>query len=255
MQSRTLVRRYPLRDGTLVTFDNEAAYEALLTALTQLLDEERDAIAGPSLVIDVGPRALGTDQILDLEALIRRSLGPRVLQIVSGEAADILREDSTTGVVGEGTEAEADAAAAAAAPAGHQAAGAPVPAGTPAGLASPAVLLRRTIRSGQRVTYDGSIVILGDVNPGGEVIATGDIIVLGTLRGLAHAGARSRDRGRIVALRLEPTQLRIGDCIGRAPDQPPRSELCPEVAYVAEDGIVVEPLLGRADRLARLAGL
>lgn len=254
MQTRTLVRRYPLRDGTLVTFDDEAPYETVLTALTQLLDEERDAIAGPSLVIDIGPRALGTDQILDLEALIRRSLGPRVLQIVSGEAADILREDSSTGFVGEVAESDREAADAAA-PAGAPAPGAPVPARTPACRETHAVVLRRTVRSGQRITYDGSIVILGDVNPGGEVIATGDVIVLGALRGLAHAGARSRDQGRIVALRLEPTQLRIGDCIGRAPDQPPRSELCPEVAYVAEDGIVVEPLLGRADRLARLAGL
>ncbi|HEX6989941.1 MAG TPA: septum site-determining protein MinC [Bacillota bacterium] len=251
MQTRTCVRIYPLRDGTLVTLAAEASYEELLAALTQLLDEEKDAFAGPNMVIDVGARVLGTDQLLDLEALIRRGLGPRVLQIVNGEADDILREDGVA-PPGESSAAEAPA------PDGvRTAANGPSPrrrTGEPSAGPPEAVILRRTIRSGQRITYDGSVVIVGDVNPGAEVIATGDVVVLGSLRGMAHAGARARTDARIIALRLEPVQLRIGDCIGRPPDQPRRRGLQPEVAYVADGAIMVEPLLGRAERFVREAG-
>ena len=250
MQIRTCVRRYPLRDRTLVTFAAEDSYDELLTALTQLLDEEPDAFAGPHLVVDVGARVLATDQLLDLEALIRRGLGPRVLQIVNGETDDILREDGVAAADGEPAAPPARAAAGEPGPAAPlRRRDARVAAGPP-----DAVILRRTIRSGQRITYDGSIVIIGDVNPGAEVIATGDVVVLGSLRGLAHAGARGRADARVIALRLEPVQLRIADCIGRQPDEPVRRGVEPEMARVCQGAIVVEPLAGHAERLFRAAG-
>ncbi|MFO7245437.1 MAG: septum site-determining protein MinC [Thermaerobacter sp.] len=248
MQAQTCVRRHPLRDGTLVEFDAAASFDELLAALARLLDEEAHAFAGPNLIIDVGSRVLGTDQLLDLEALIRRELGPRVLQIVNGEADDILREDGA----GDGG-----------APASLRDGGFPpaAPAEPAAGRRdrpavgrSEAVILRRTVRSGQRVTCDGSIVIIGDVNPGAEVIATGDVVVLGSLRGMAHAGARGRIDAQVIALRLEPVQIRIGPCIGRRPDQPPGRSLRPEVARVLDGTIVVEPLAGRRRRPAREPG-
>lgn len=77
--------------------------------------------------------------------------------------------------------------------------------------------VRGTIRSGQRIETEHSLVILGDVNSGGEIVAGGDIIVLGTLRGMAHAGAFEESGGGrvIVAMDLQPTQLRIGNVITR----------------------------------------
>src|SRR5690606_16549171 len=70
------------------------------------------------------------------------------------------------------------------------------------------LLVRRTIRSGQRIDYHGNVVVMGDVNAGAVVTCTGDIVVLGSLRGLAHAGAEGNDEAVVVAFRLEPTQLR-----------------------------------------------
>jgi len=103
------------------------------------------------------------------------------------------------------------------------------------------ILVRRTLRSGQAVSFDGNVVVMGDVNPGSEVLATGDIVVFGSLRGMAHAGSAGNAEACVVALRLIPTQLRIADKITRAPDDETQVPQGPEVAYLREGSIVIEP--------------
>ncbi|NEP54215.1 MAG: septum site-determining protein MinC, partial [Moorea sp. SIO3C2] len=95
--------------------------------------------------------------------------------------------------------------------------------------------LQATVRSGTEVRHPGSIIVLGDVNPGGTLVADGDIFVWGRLRGVAHAGAAGNDACRIMAIHMEPTQLRIADKVARAPQPPEMYQ--PEVAYVGGDGI------------------
>jgi len=102
------------------------------------------------------------------------------------------------------------------------------------------LLVRRTIRSGQRVEYDGNVVVMGDVNPGAVVMSTGDIVVLGSLRGLAHAGAQGNDDAVVMAFRLEPTQLRISQYISRPPDEDGPRPAGPEVARVRNGVIQIE---------------
>lgn len=102
------------------------------------------------------------------------------------------------------------------------------------------LLVRRTIRSGQRVAFDGNVVVLGDLNPGGEVVASGDILVWGALRGTAHAGAAGRTSATVTALRLIPTQLRIAHLITRAPDGQPPAPKGPEIARIKGEAVVVE---------------
>ena len=82
----------------------------------------------------------------------------------------------------------------------------------------------------------GTVVILGDINPGGVVVADGDIVVWGRLRGVAHAGANGNSQCMIMALQMEPTQLRIADCVARAPKQMP-VQFYPEMAHVTLEGI------------------
>lgn len=106
----------------------------------------------------------------------------------------------------------------------------------------PAVIVRRTLRSGQSVRYPGHVVVVGDVNPGAEIIAGGDIVVWGKLRGTVHAGAMGDDAAVVCALQLEPMQLRIGGHIARAPESArERPELRPETARVRGEDIVVAP--------------
>lgn len=102
-------------------------------------------------------------------------------------------------------------------------------------LAEP-LYLQITVRSGVEIRHPGTIVILGDLNPGGSLIASGDILVWGRLRGVAHAGAAGNQESRIMALQMEPTQLRIADAVARAPESTP-DQFHPEVAYVTPDGI------------------
>lgn len=97
-----------------------------------------------------------------------------------------------------------------------------------------------TLRSGQRIETEHSLIVMGDVNSGAELIAGGDIIVLGTLRGVAHAGAYDETGGGrfIFSLVMQPTQLRIGVVISRGT---PENGKCPEIARVDGSTIVVEP--------------
>ena len=102
------------------------------------------------------------------------------------------------------------------------------------------------IRSGVILDHTGHLFIFGDVNPGAEVRATGNIIVLGRLRGTAHAGI-NQELAFVLALRLEPQQLRIGRMVARAADSDlPSAEA--EIAYGTSDRIVVERYAGRLPR-------
>jgi septum site-determining protein MinC len=105
---------------------------------------------------------------------------------------------------------------------------------------SEGALVRRTLRSGQIIRHPGHVVVIGDVNAGAEVIASGDIVIWGRLRGTAHAGATGDDQTIVCALDLAPTQLRIGKHIARSPEGKPRDRPVPETASVQEGRIVVE---------------
>jgi septum formation inhibitor MinC len=106
--------------------------------------------------------------------------------------------------------------------------------------ALPATLYHRgTLRGGQLLQQLGSIVVVGDVNPGAEIVATGDIIVFGALRGTAHAGAQGDAQARVYALELAATQLRIATFI--AADDGTRKPREPQVAYIESDRITIAP--------------
>ncbi|ADI01475.1 MAG TPA: septum site-determining protein MinC [Syntrophothermus lipocalidus] len=103
------------------------------------------------------------------------------------------------------------------------------------------VLIRQNLRSGQRIKHSGNIVLMGDVNPGAEVIAGGSIIVIGSLRGMAHAGVGGDTEAVVAALKLQPTQLRIADHITRSPDG--AGEMWseePEIAHIKDGKVVIE---------------
>lgn len=82
----------------------------------------------------------------------------------------------------------------------------------------PTLYIQRTLRSGQSISSDGNIVIIGDANPGSEIIAKGDITVWGVLGGIAHAGSAGNQYAKIRALKMNAIQLRIADTFARRPD-------------------------------------
>ena len=100
-----------------------------------------------------------------------------------------------------------------------------------------------TVRNGQRIDYQGNIIVMGDVNPGAEIVAAGNIIVLGNLRGMAHAGVNGDMDSVVIALRLQPTQLRIGNIITRSPEDEVEKPDYPEIAYIKGDNLFIEPYI------------
>ncbi len=96
--------------------------------------------------------------------------------------------------------------------------------------------LEMTVRSGAEIRHPGTVILLGDLNPGGIVSADGDIIIWGRLRGIAHAGAGGNVSCLIMALQMEPTQLRIANAVARAPEKLPM-QFYPEVAHITPQGI------------------
>jgi septum site-determining protein MinC len=101
------------------------------------------------------------------------------------------------------------------------------------------LIARRTLRSGQQLRHPGSITVIGDVNPGAEIVAGGDIVVWGKLRGTVHAGAMGNESAVVCALELMPTQLRIAQYFARSPEGR-RRKSPPEVARIREGKIVAE---------------
>jgi septum site-determining protein MinC len=114
----------------------------------------------------------------------------------------------------------------------------------------PATLYHRgTLRGGQTLQQLGTIVVVGDVNPGAELVATGDIVVFGALRGTAHAGAQGDAQARVIALELAPTQLRIATLIAAddGPTAAARSGRGAEVASIEQGRIAIAPLAEMRD--------
>lgn len=210
------------KDGLVVTI-GEGEWPELINELTSHLQHEAAFFSGARTILDTGPRELATEHLRQLKGLFSANrmeiLGIRTTAQRTAEAAAAL---------GIPTKAER----------GHAVGS--VPESNPDQEAEKALFIKRTIRSGQMVQYPGHITIIGDVNPGAQVVAGGDIIVWGRLKGTAHAGARGDDSAIVCALFLAPTQLRIGNHIARSPEGEDRNLPIPEIARVDDKEIVVE---------------
>ena len=110
-----------------------------------------------------------------------------------------------------------------------------------------------TLRSGQVLDCESSIIILGDINPGAKVISKGNIVVLGALKGNAYAGANGNEQAFVAALVMDPIQIKIGDVIARSADKVQEGkkrkkkhsadvEVDPQVAIVKDGNIYIEPI-------------
>ncbi len=119
-------------------------------------------------------------------------------------------------------------------------------------VAIPDQFYRGTLRSGQVISSESSVTIIGDVNPGAKIIAQGNIVILGALKGNAHAGCTGDRSCFIFALDMQPIQIQIGDLIAKSPDKPePKrrvrrkektSEVEAQIAIAKDGNIYIEPI-------------
>ena len=103
------------------------------------------------------------------------------------------------------------------------------------------LVIDKTLRGGQAVETEGSVIVFGNVNPGAQITAGGSVDIRGTCRGLVHAGAAGDSTAFIIADHLMPTQIRIANYVARSPDEPEDFGKA-ERAYVKDGQIVIEPI-------------
>ena len=102
--------------------------------------------------------------------------------------------------------------------------------------------IRKTIRGGQSISYQGNIVIIGDINSGAEIYADGNVIVLGVIKGKVSAGTNGNTKAVIAAFLLQPEILKIANVIAMSPDDVEKPTY-PELARIKDGAIIVEPYL------------
>jgi septum site-determining protein MinC len=177
------------------------------------------------LVLACGDWVLTVADLRDLEPLLLER-GLRLAR-VEAPAPEALVAAASLGLVTQLQRPAEGAASAANEPAGPTAA---------QGL----TIHQGTLRSGDHLQVEGSVLLLGDVNPGARISAAGDVRVWGRLRGVAHAGCQGNRQARIVALQLRPLQLRIAEAVARGPeDLPPLGYA--EQALLVAGAIAIEP--------------
>lgn len=224
-----------IKDGLLVTVSGGGEWREAAPALMARIDQSADFFRGARLTLDVGARAVPAAEL----GRLRDTLSERNISLTA-----VLSESQVTTAAAQALGLKI--ALPASLPATAQA---QIDAETdPEEARESAVLVRRTLRSGRSVRHDGHVVILGDVNPGAEIVAGGDIVVWGRLRGVAHAGAPAAvlagtdangdDAAVVCALDLAPTQLRIARHIATSPAR--KGQPQPEIARVKEGHIVAE---------------
>ena len=221
-----------IRDGLLVSLDPQPNFEDAYSILTSEIQNRGEFLRNSRIALDLGGRIVDVDQIGSMQEVFA-SRGIALWAVLShreatrsaardlglatrlpGSQMDLegngLREpmiQSNSETVGEGANG---------------------------------IVLSETIRSGRSVYFEGHIVILGDVNPGAEIVADGNIVVWGKLAGLVHAGAGGDSNATVSALDLSPTQLRIADRITIAPPNDKKRIPVPETARVKNGQIVAE---------------
>lgn len=206
-----------IKNGILIEL-REGEWEEQRDALLSHIDENLAFFKSARLVLDVGDRSMKSPEL----ASLRNELSDRDIKLKAVLSTSMATERASQDL---GLEIKLDESS-------------PEPEKSPINSlldGDEAVFLHRTLRSGHKVKFQGHIVVLGDVNPGAELIAGGNIIVWGRLRGVAHAGAGGDTNAVVCSLDLSPTQLRISDKISVSP--PRKGKPRPEIAFL-ENGQV-----------------
>ena len=210
-----------IREGLLITV-GDGPWPEVQQALLEHIDQQAAFLRGARLALELGNHILKAVELGHLRSLISE----REINLWAVLSASPTTEQ-TAQTLGLATRI-----------------GKPSPEATVARLntaihsGEQALLIHRTLRSGYSLHNSGHIVVIGDINPGAEIIAGGDIFVWGHLRGMVHAGAEGDEMAVVCALDLSPTQLRIAGQIAVTPQR--RGKTQPEIARIHDGKVVAE---------------
>lgn len=212
-----------IRHGLLITL-HQGGWEGLLVELKHRLETRPSFFKGGRVSLDVGPLPLVEDDLRQVRDLLTGH-DVTLYAVVSANAQTEAAAQALGLVIDLGLERRPPPE---------------VPPDPPELDKSEAVIWQRTLRSGQSIRHLGHVIVIGDVNPGAEIVATGHILVWGRLRGTVHAGAAGDEEAMVCALDMSPTQLRIAGHITRSPEERQRNPT-PELALVRDGQIVAMP--------------
>lgn len=207
-----------IRDGFLLVPSPVASFQTIMEFLSQRLTESHHFLKRARMTLDLRQRPFRVEEVRELRRLLLEKADVELVQVRLGED---LRGLLSWAAEQLAVTLSVDQA--------HQPVAQPV-------------VVRATCRSGSRFESEADCFILGDVNPGAEVLAVGDIIIFGNLRGIAHAGTRGDRSARIWALNIEPSQIRIADLVAVPPKGSRRGSGRFEVAEVQGEMIQVTTL-------------
>jgi len=215
-ETAALVHIKGMRDGLLATL-SDAPWPEQRTALLAQIDERPAFFQGARLAMDVGAQILKVNDLVELrDQLSERNVS---LWAVVSESPTTEKTAQLLGLATRISKPRPEE--------GRQFAVSDLGEET-------ALFLNRTLRSGTRVEFPGHVVVLGDVNPGAEVIAEGNVIVWGRVRGMIHAGSKGNHKAVICALDLSATQLRIANEVSAM--LKPQKDARPEIASINSEG-------------------
>lgn len=221
-----LVQVKGIRDGLLVML-GDGPWEEVHQAFLDYIDQQAGFLQGARLALDVGNRAMKAADLGQLRSeILERELG--FWAIVSESPATVQNAQSL-GLATRITQPHPELTVA--------------KIDTELSEGDNAILVHRTLRSGFSLEHRGHIIVIGDINPGAEIIAGGDVVVWGHLRGMVHAGAQGNDEAVVCALDLDPVQLRIAGIIAITPKR--RGKPQPEMAHLINDQVVAEPWMSK----------
>lgn len=225
MKASEIVAIKGVNDGLWVSISPTEEWQAITSELAARIDEKIAFFAGAKVTVDVGERPVPKYELSSLKALLeRRGL---TLAAVHSESETTLDSAQALDVRTHIQKRDYDVGMEDDIPIDPEEAG------------TVGVLIKRTLRSGRTVHSRGHVVVFGDVNPGAKIIAVGDVIVWGKLRGMVHAGAEGDTDAIVCALEMTPNQIRIAGFITTSPIDN-RHNHRPEVACVRDNQIVVE---------------
>jgi len=212
-----------IKDGILINLENQE-WDVAKTALIEQIGSNKDFFTGARLTLDVGNTILKGKTLIDLSDILSEKgvtlRGIISSSIVTRETAKHLGLSAVRERAGKKPNRKME-------PLDTILAG------------EQAVMVHRTMRSGFKVAYHGHVVVIGDVNPGAEIIASGCVVVWGRLRGTVHAGADGDEKAVVCAMDLSPMQLRIASRVATTPKRKEKPQ--PEIACIKEDQIIAEP--------------
>lgn len=217
MSPKSLVEIKGTKEGIVFQFLPDTEFDPIMVELKKKLTEGSNFFKGAKIISITG-RDMEEHEIEAIQSLVRSEFKLEIVDRPYKKALKIGIDEEMTEEMAERNQDQVV-------------------------IKSTTIFHRGTLRSGKRIESEADLVVLGDVNPGAELIAGGNIVVMGYLRGVAHAGRSGDPRAFVSANKLQPTQLRIGALITRSPDEGHDEPDYPEIAFIRNNNIIIEPII------------